>query len=65
MKFPMQMLWAFDFAPELLRKKGFSAKKLADSGYSLSELFVAGYSVKVLKDIGFTFSEVFIFIIIF
>jgi hypothetical protein len=42
-KFPVKFLWALDFDPVLLRKKGFKAEKLLSAGYSISTLYQAGF----------------------
>jgi hypothetical protein len=42
-KFPVKFLWALDFDPVLLRKKGFKASKLLAAGYSISSLYQAGF----------------------
>lgn len=42
-KFPVKFLWALDFDPVLLRKKGFKAGKLLAAGYSVAALYQAGF----------------------
>ena len=42
-KFPVKFLWALDFDPVLLRKKGFKASKLLAAGYSITALYQAGF----------------------
>lgn len=42
-KFPVKFLWALDFDPVLLRKKGFKASKLLAAGYSIAALYQAGF----------------------
>ena len=42
-KFPTKYLWALDFDPVLLRKKGFKVEKLLSAGYNISTLYQAGF----------------------
>lgn len=42
-KFPVKFLWALDFDPVLLRKKGFKAGKLLAAGYCVAALYQAGF----------------------
>lgn len=42
-KFPLKYLWALDFDPIVLRKKGFTADNLLSAGYTATALYQAGF----------------------
>ena len=56
-KFPVKYLWALDFDPVLLRKRGFQARKLLAAGYSVPALYFAGFGVDQLKKAGVAVEE--------
>jgi len=42
-KFPLKYLWALDFDPIVLRKKGFAVDSLLSAGYTATALYHAGF----------------------